>query len=96
MLTDVNNYYCRLLHKFQGNTLEVTSTVQKLEEKLKKCHDEKKCVVCGNKTKGNILYGSSLSLEEAVQKLDIKGDDMKTKVKDITLLLREDFPYQMI
>ena len=96
MLTDVNNYYCHLLHKFQGNTLEVTSTVQKLEEKLRKYCGEKTCIVSGNKRKGNILYGSSLSLEEAVQKLDIKGDDMKTKVKDITLLLREDFPYQMI
>ena len=96
MLTDVNNYYCHLLDEFQGNTLEVTSTVQKLEERLEKCHGEKKCVVCGNKTKGNILHGSSLTLEEAVQELDIKGDDMKTKVKDITLLLTEDFPYQMI
>ena len=24
MLTDVNNYYCHLLHQFQGNTFEVT------------------------------------------------------------------------
>ena len=84
-----------MLHEFPGKTLEVTSTVPKLE-KLKKCYGEKICIVNGNKRKGNILYGSSLSLEEAVQKLDIKGDDMKTKVKDITLLLREDFPYQMI
>ena len=90
MLTDVNNYYCHLLHEIQGNTLEVTSTVQKLEEKLKKCYGEKICIVSGNKRKGNILYGSSLSLEEAVQKLDIKGDDKKTKVRDIALLLREE------
>ena len=27
MLTEVNNYYCHLLQKFQGNTLKVTSTV---------------------------------------------------------------------
>ena len=33
----------------------MTSTVQKLEEKLKKCYGEKKCVVSGNKRKGNIL-----------------------------------------
>ena len=31
-----------------------------------------------------------MSLDEAVQKLDIKGDDMKTKVRDIALLLREE------
>ena len=48
------------------------------------------CIVSENKRKGNILYGSSLSLDEAVQKLDIKGDDMKTKVRDIALLLREE------
>ena len=77
-----------MLHEFQGNTLEVTSTVQKLEEKLKKYYGEKICIVSGNKRKGN--YGSSLSLDEAVQKLDIKGVDMKTKVRNITLLLREE------
>ena len=49
---------------------------------------KKICIVSGNKRKGNILYGSSL--DEAVQKLDIKGDDMKTKVRDIALLLREE------
>ena len=31
-----------------------------------------------------------MSLKEAVQKLDIKGDDMKTKVRDIALLLRDE------
>ena len=36
-------------------------------------------MVSGNKRKGNMLYGSSLSLDETVQKLDIKGDDMKNK-----------------
>ena len=66
MLKDVNNYYCHLLHEFQRNTLEVT--VQKLE-KLKKCYGQKVCIVSENKRKVNILYGSSLSLEEAVQKL---------------------------
>ena len=90
MPTDVNNYYCHLLLEFQGNTLEVPSTVQKLEEKLKKYYGEKICIVSGNKRKDNILYGSSLSLDEAVQKLDIKGNDMKTKVRDIALLLREE------
>ena len=90
MMPDVSNYYCHLLHEFQGNTLEVTLTVQKLKEKLRKCYGEKTCIVSGNKRKGNILYGTSLSLEEAVQKRDIKGDDMKTKVRDIALLLREE------
>ena len=90
MLTDVNNYYCHLLHKFQGNTLEVTSTVQKLEEKLKKYYGEKICIVRGDKRKDNILYGSSLSLEEVVQRVDTKDDDMKTKVRDIALILIEE------
>ena len=89
MLTEVNNYYCHLLQKFQGNTLQVTSTVQNREKKLKKYYSEKLCIVSGNKRKANILYGSSLSLGEAVQKLDIKGDDMKTKVRDIAILLSE-------
>ena len=57
---------------------------------MKKYYSEKLCIVSGNKRKANILYGSSLSLGEAVQKLDIKGDDMKTKVRDIALLLREE------
>ena len=68
----------------------MNSTLQKLEEKLKKCYGEKIRIVSGNKRKGNILYGSSLSLQEAVQELDVKGDDMKTKVRDIALLPREE------
>ena len=60
MLTDVNNYYRHLLYGFQGNTLAVTSAVQKLEEKLKKCFGEKICIASGNKKEGNILYSRSL------------------------------------
>ena len=40
-------------------------------------------------TRGNV-YASSLTLKEVVQKRIIKGDDMKIKVRDTTLLLREE------
>ena len=85
MLADVNNYYCHLLHEFQGNF-----NCTEIRRKVEKCCDEKICIVNGNKRKGNILCGSSLSLEGAVQKLHIKGDDMKIRVRDIVLLLREE------
>ena len=44
-------------------------------------------IVSRNKRKDNTLYGSSLSLEQAVEKRDITGDAIKTKVRDIVLLL---------
>lgn len=75
---------------FQGNTLKATSSELELEEKLKKCSGEKICTDSGNNRKNNTLYDSSLSLDEAVQKRDIKGDAMKMKVRDIALLLREE------
>lgn len=75
---------------FQGNTLKAASTKQELEEKLKKCYGEKICIGSGNNRKNNTLYDRSLSLDEAVQKRDIKGDAMKMKVRDIALLLREE------
>ena len=68
----------------------MTSTEQKLERKLRKCYGEKICIVSGNKRKGNISYGSSLSLGEDVQKRDIKVDGMKIKVRDVALLLRKE------
>ena len=90
LLTEVNNYYQHLLHEFQGNDIEVTSSAQKLEEKIKKHYEEKISIVNGKKKRGNIIFGCSLSLEEAVQKLNVKGDDVKAKVRDIALLLREE------
>ena len=75
---------------FQGNTLKATSTKLGLEEKLKKCSGEKICTDSGSNRKNNTLYDSSLSLDEAVQKRDIKDDAMKMKVIDMALLLREE------
>ena len=57
---------------------------------MKKCYGEKICIGSGNNRKNNTLYDRSLSLDEAVQKRDIKGDAMKMKVRDIALLLREE------
>lgn len=76
-----------MLHGVEGDTLKVTSTTQKLEKKLKKCYREKNALLV--ETRGNV-YASSLTLEEVVQKRIIKGDDMKIKVRDTTLLLREE------
>ena len=57
MLTEVNNYYCHLLHEFQGNTLEVTSTVQKLEEnKLEIRSTMAKKYVLLVETRGKAIY----------------------------------------
>lgn len=37
-------------------------------------------IVSGNKTKDNLIFSRSFSTEEAVQKLDIKGDAMKKRL----------------
>ena len=48
------------------------------------------CIISGSTfTKGNIVFSASLSVDEAVKKLDIKGNDIKAKIGDVALILRE-------
>ena len=48
------------------------------------------CIISGSTfTKGNIVFSASLSVDEAVKKLDIKGNDIKAKISDVALILRE-------
>lgn len=47
------------------------------------------CIISGSTfIKGNIVFSASLSVDEAVKKLDIKGNDIKAKIGDVALILR--------
>ena len=41
-------------------------------------------------TKNNIVLSASLLNDEAVKKLDIKGNDIKAKIRDVALILLEE------
>ena len=56
-----------------------------------KHYGDKICIIrCSTFTKGNIVFSASLSVDEAMKKLDIKGSDLKAKIRDAALFLREE------
>ena len=92
LLTGINAFYHHLLTEFRGEESDtVGSTAQKLEEKLLKHYGDKICTISGSTfMKGNIVLSASLSVDEAVKKLEVKGNDLKAKIRDVALILRED------
>ena len=74
LLADFNRYYTHLLHEFDGeNFIDASSSSQKLEEKIKNQIGDEKSIMNGNALKGNIVFSSSMKLQEAITKLDTKG-----------------------
>ena len=56
-----------------------------------KYYGDKICIISGSIfTKGNIFLSASLPVDEAVKKLDIKGNDIKAKIRDVALILRDE------
>ena len=92
LLTDINIFNHHLLTEFRGEEFDtVGSTAQKLEEKLLKHYGDKICIISGNTfTKDNMVFTASLSVNEAVKKLDVKGNDLKVKIRDVALILLEE------
>ena len=66
LLVDCNSYYLALLQDTVDTDLKhVTSSAQKLEAKILKCFPEKIKIEKGKTRRGNIVFSSSLSTEEA-------------------------------
>ena len=71
LLTDINTFYHYLVTEFRREEFDtVGSTTQKLEEKLwEENYGDKICIISGsNFTTGNMIFGASLSVDEAVKK----------------------------
>ena len=64
------------------------SSAQKLEKKIKDFYENKIKIQKGKTKKGNIIFSSSLSSEEALrQEICLKNDD-QVKVRDVAFLPR--------
>ena len=68
----------------------VTSSAQKLEAKILKCYPEKIKIEKGKTRRGNIVFSSSLSTEEACrnQYSKVTSDDMQ--IRDVAFKLRQE------
>ena len=86
---DLNNHYQQILYELGGLKLEDPfSSAHKLEKKIKDFYGDKIIIQKGKTKKGNIIFSSSLSFEEALrQEICLKNDD-QVKVRDVAFLLR--------
>ena len=90
MLLLSDNYYLHLLREYGGEKFQSAySTAQKLENKLKASYGDRICILSGNTKSGNIVYSASSSIEEAIRRQDTRASDLKIKVRDVALALRE-------
>ena len=66
LLVGINSYYLALLQDTVDTDLKhITSSAQKLEAKILKCYPEKVKIKKGKTRRGNIVFSSSFSTEEA-------------------------------
>ena len=81
LLVDLNRYCQHLLTGFGGEEfIDVTSSSQKLEERIRKHNGDDILISSGTSRTGNIVYSASISLKEAIRKVDFKDNDLKGKV----------------
>ena len=91
LLVDLDRYYQHLLTEIGGEELiDVTSSSQKLEERIRKHNGDDILISSGTSRKGNVVYSASMSLKEAVRKVDFKDNDLKGKVREMALMLRKE------
>ena len=62
---------------------------KKLEERIRKHNGDDILISSGTSRKGNVVYSASMSLEEAVRKVDFKCNDLKGKVREMALMLHQ-------
>ena len=90
LLTDLNTYYTATVHEIGGEDFQhATPTAQKLDEKLTKHFGERIVVQKGKTKRGNIVHSSEMSKEEALAFKFDKLMDIKMKIRDAALVLRE-------
>ena len=91
LLVDLNRYYQHLLTEFRGEEfIDVTSSSQKLEERIRKHNGDDILISSGTSRKGNVVYSAFMSLKEAIRKVDFKDNDLKGKVREMALMLRKE------
>ena len=93
LLVDINSYYLVLFQDTVDTDLKhITSSAQKLEEKIWKCYPEKIKIEKGKTRRGNIVLSSSLLTEGCrSQYSKVTSDDMQ--IRDVAFKLRQEIMY---
>jgi hypothetical protein len=90
MLIDINNHYRDIFKEITGNEFDETNhTVQKLEGKIRSEFGEEIHISKGATKRGNIIYNSSLSVEEVIRKESLHNQKDEVKVREVAFLLRK-------
>ena len=90
MLVALNRCCKHLATEFGGDEfIDVTSSSQKLEEKIRK-HNGDILISSGTSKRGNVVYSASMSLKETVRKVAFKNNDLKGEVRGMALILRKE------
>ena len=87
---DLSTQYNALLLETGGDEFENSSTLQKLETKLKQMYGDKISIEQGETKRGKIVFNSKMRLEDALQKENDIKRRLEIQLRDATLALRED------
>ena len=89
-MTEVNSYYQALIHDFGGYEFkDIIPSPQKLLEKIQKQMDGK--ISTAKCTKGNLLFCSAMTIEDALKSQSNKNKTtgIQAKLRDAAFLLRQ-------
>ena len=90
LIVDINSYYLALLQDTADTDLKgITTSAQKLDARILKCYPEKIKIGKGKASRGNIVFSSLLSTEEAcrTQYSQVTSDDMQ--IRDVAVKIRQ-------
>ena len=89
-MADINKQYKILLCEIGGHYYKsIEPTSQKLEEKLMKYFGDKLTISNSAGAKGNLLYSSELTVEEAINLENYERASNETKLRVVAFMLRE-------
>ena len=88
-VNDLNNHYQEILYELGRSKLEDPfSSAQNLQKKMKGSYGDKINVQKGKTKKGNIIFSSRLSSEQALRQDICLKNDAQVKVRDLAFLLQ--------
>ena len=88
-LTNDINQYQMLLSEIVGEVFKhADSTTQKLESKIQQCYENKLTIQKGKTKRGNIIFSSSMGIEEALRKEHSMKTNLSIKIRDVAFALR--------
>ena len=90
LLTDINDHYQALVHDIGGEYFrDATPSAQKLELKIVKHFGNRIKIEKGKTKRGNVIYSTVLTTEEALREQHDQISDINIQIKKVAFALRE-------